>query len=84
MPPLGTLVGEGLNLPLHTPSALLELPLRIFLRVTFLRGPLVFFPELLPRTIQLLLPPERPVTPQDEKEQQQDDQDQDHQPNSRC
>src|SRR5919107_946477 len=65
------LVGEGFYLPLHTPPALPELPLRLFLGATLLYGPLV-----------LLLSPALPAPAREQGNRSQgEQQDYDHHDN---
>src|ERR687898_3222810 len=55
------LVREGFYLALHTPPALPELPLRLFLGATLLYGPLVLLAKLLACPLALLLSPALPA-----------------------
>src|SRR5215207_2543349 len=73
------LVGERFYLPLHTPPALPELLLRLFLGATLLYGPRVLLAKLLARPLALLLSPALPAPAREQGNRSQDEQqDYDH------
>src|ERR671917_90063 len=73
------LIREGFYLPLHTPPALPELPLRLFLGATLLYGPLVLPAKLLARPLTLLLSPALPAPAREQGNRSQgEQQDYDH------